>query len=83
MEKTDSIHFPLGKETLYFLASLRQSKRREFDKNKVFISYVYFFVPKRALTCFHVRFKEIVLENLSSFGRATGMESPSAKSSPC
>ena len=70
----DSIHFPLGKETLYFLASLRQSKRRAFDKNNVFISYVYFFVPKRALTCFHVRFKEeIVLENLSFFGRATGM----------
>lgn len=74
MEKTDSIHFPLGKEILYFLASLRQSKRREFDKNNVFISYVYFSVPKRALTCFHVRFKEeTVLENLSSFGRATGM----------
>ena len=74
MEKTDSIHFPLGKEILYFLASLRQSKRREFDKNNVFISYVYFFVQKRALTCFHVRFKEeTVLENLSSFGRATGM----------
>lgn len=74
MEKTDSIHFPLGKEILYFLASLRQSKRREFDKNNVFISYVYFSVPKRALTCFHVRFKEeTVLENLSSFGRAAGM----------
>ena len=74
MEKTDSIHFPLGKEILYFLASLRQSKRREFDKNNVFISYVYFSVPNRALTCFHVRFKEeTVLENLSSFGRATGM----------
>ena len=83
MEKTDTIHFPLGKETLYFLASLRQSKRREFDKNNVFISYVYFFVPKRALTCFHVRFKEIVLENLSPLEGQLECESPSAKSSPC
>lgn len=52
--------------------------------NNVFISYVYFFVPKRALMCFHVGFKEeIVLENPSSFGRAAGHETLCASPSPC
>lgn len=52
--------------------------------NNVFISYVYFFVPKRALMCFHVGFKEeIVLENPSSFGRAAGHKTLCARPSPC
>lgn len=44
MEKTDSIHFPLGKETLYFLASLRQSNRRELIKTmSLFPMYISLF----------------------------------------